>query len=195
VDKQAKIELLKKSAFAFDLDLTLDEIEWTRILGPNGLGDRLLHEMIATGADFFVLEVVDHQYNAAGEVLCFTVEGSEHQCRLDYDQPFVADLQTAVRQVLDGVNGALRRQTIPFRYICVRDSCTGAGCTYRLMVLPTPWLGELEAELNIVCGVSPEDYEVRRSSLSADVPVAKLANVDMSERGRQNLGGGSLEAR
>jgi hypothetical protein len=189
VDKHAKIELLRHNSFVFEADLTLDEMEWTRILGPSGLGDRLLREMVGMGADFFEVSDPDHQYNHNGEVLFLKLEGADHEFRLDYDQPFVASLQEAVRQVLDGVNAALRRQMVAFRYICVRDTCTGAGCTYRLMLMPTPWLRELEDKLNVVAGVSVEDYEAQRPFSPIDFP-----QVDLPESGRRDLGG-PMEAR
>jgi hypothetical protein len=181
VDKHAKIELLKDNSFAFDVNLTLDEIEWTRVLGPNGLGNELLHKMVEMGSDLFDLGGADHMHNGDAEVFCFTLDGRDYQLRLAYEQPFIANLQTAVRQILDGINGALRRQAVGFRFICVRDSCTGAGCTYRLMVLPTPWLRELEDELNIVSGLSLEDYEAQRSFHTPPH--------------RPDFGGGPLEAR
>ncbi len=176
MDKQAKIELLQQNSFAFEVDLTLDEIEWTRILGPNGLGNRLLHQMRELGADLFHLGNLEHASNGTGEVFSFDAGDGHYEFRLDYEQSFTANLQSAVRQVLDGVNRALRRQTVPYRFVCVRETCTGAGCTYRLMLLPTAWLRELEDELNIVAGVRLEDYE-------------------MPPFGRPTAGGDFLEAR
>lgn len=161
LDKQAKIERLKQNSFAFDVDFTLDEMEWTRILGSNGLGNQLLQQMCQLGADLFDVDNLDHLTNGTGEVFSFEIEGSHYELRLDYQQPFTASLQSGVRQVLDAVNRALRRQTVSYRFICVRDTCTGAGCTYRLMLLPTAWLREVEDSLNIVAGVRLEDYEVQ----------------------------------
>ncbi|QDG51586.1 hypothetical protein FIV42_12765 [Persicimonas caeni] len=161
MDTQAKIELLKQDSFAFDVDLTLNELDWTRVLGPNGLGRQLLQKMATLGAESFQFGEIDHVENGTCEIFSFEVEGSRFELRLDYEQPITATLQTAVRQVLDGVNRALRRQTVPYRFVCVRDTCTGAGCTYRLMQLPTQWLREMEDALNIVAGLSLEDYEMQ----------------------------------
>lgn len=161
VDQQAKIELLKQNSVAVDVDLTLDELEWTRILGQHGMGHQLLQYMCQLGSDLFDIGNLDLLVNGTGEVFSFEIDGCHYELRLDYEQPFTASLQTAVRQVLDGVNRALRRQTLPYRFVCVRDICTGAGCTYRLMLMPTSWLLEVEDAFNIVAGLRLEDYEVQ----------------------------------
>lgn len=177
MDKSEKIEVLKQSSFAFEVGLTLDEIEWTRILGPAGLGNQLLEQMVELGRDFFEISDPEHVQNGRGDILSFRIEGARCELRLDYEQPFTANLQSALRQVLDGVNRGLRRQSVSFRFVCVRDTCTGAGCTYRLMLLPTAWIRDLAEDLNIVAGLRLEDYELQPPF------------------GRPDIGGDYLEAR
>lgn len=161
MDDQAKIEQLQRNSFAFDVNLTLDEIEWTRILGPHGLGNTLLHQMVALGGGFFQIAHPQHGRTGTADVFCFDLQGSECQFRLDYEQPFTATLQSAVHQVVDAVNRSLRRAQISYRYMVARDSCTGAGCTYRLMLVPTSWLARVDDALNIIAGVALEDYELQ----------------------------------
>lgn len=177
MDTTEKIEVLQQNSFAFEVSLTLDEIEWTRILGPTGLGNTLLSQMVELGRDFFELSDPDYVQNGRGDILSFRIGGTFCELRLDYEQPFTANLQSAVREVLDGVNRALRHQSVPFRFVCVRDSCTGAGCSYRLMLLPTAWIRDVSDSLNIVAGLRLEDYELQ--------PPFR----------RPELGGGFLEAR
>ena len=62
-----------------------------------------------------------------------------------------------MRTVLDGVNRSLRRAHKPWRYVVIRQ---GAGHgKYRIVLIPTELLGEINNNLRIVAGVSPEDYE------------------------------------
>ncbi|MFW5968106.1 MAG: hypothetical protein ACOCV2_11340 [Persicimonas sp.] len=159
MDRQAKIAQLELNSFTFEVDLTLDELDWTRLLGPDGFGVELLDEITSLGAPYFDMGGPEHAHNGNGEVLSFTVDGQRHELRLDYDQPFLATLLGGVRDVLDSVNRALRRAALPLRYVCLRESCTGAGCTYRVVLIPPAWLDDLRKEYTLVTGLCPEDYE------------------------------------
>jgi hypothetical protein len=159
VDIQAKLAQLKVNSFVFDVDLTLDEMEWSRILGPNGFGNWLLCQAISLGSDYVDIGSPEHLQNGDADVFSFEVEGRPAQFRLRYDRSFTANLLSGVREVLEGLNRELRRATVPVRFVCMREACTGNGCTYRVMLLPTAWLDEVASELNLVAGVALEDYE------------------------------------
>lgn len=161
MDDREKIEQLRQQSFAFDVNVTLDEIEWTRILGPDGLGRKLLHQMAEIGAGFFRFDQLEHVRNGRAETFGFAVDEVHSQVRLAYEQPLTASLLTAAHRLLDRVNCALRRGQIAYRYILARDAATGAGCTYRLMLVPTTWLREACEVLNVVAGTSLEDYELQ----------------------------------
>ncbi|MFP4600928.1 MAG: hypothetical protein ACLFVJ_21940 [Persicimonas sp.] len=161
MDQDARIEQLKLNSFVFETDLTLDELEWSRIMGANGLGAWMLGQMVELGSHFIDIHNPQHSATADGEVYSFEIDGQRSQFRLKYTQTFTANLLGAVRAVLDGVNSGLRRSMTPVRFVCVKECCSGLGCSYRIMLLPTAWLDEFSDVLNIVAGVSPEDYETQ----------------------------------
>ncbi len=172
MDEKAKIEQLERISFAFEVNLTLDEIEWTRILGPHGLGYTLLQQMVVIGGDFFQIGEPEYTHTTRADVLCFDIAGASCQIRLEYEQPFTANLLSAVRQEVDAVNRTLRRERVNYRFVVARDECTGPGCTYRLMLVPTSWLTRAAEVFNVVAGMSLEDYELQppyqRPDLGAD---------------------------
>jgi hypothetical protein len=172
VDENSRIEESRLQSYGFEVPLTLDETEWTRILGAEGLGCQLLEAMADLAAPHVEFDALDHIQQSSAEVLEFEVAGQHAAVQLDYEQPLTSTLLSAVRHVLDGVNHALKRARIPCRFAVARETCTGHKCNYRLMLAPTAWLGELDAAMNLVAGVTPEDYEMPmyapRASLAPD---------------------------
>lgn len=159
MDIQAKLEQLRLNSFDFEVDLTLEEMEWARVLGQNGMGHWLFLQTVELGSEFFDLGSPQRDENGDGERYRFQLEGHHAEFRLPYSQSFTANLLTGVRSVLDGVNGALRRATVPVRFVAIKESCAGLGCTYRVMLAPAAWLGQMSDAFNVVAGVSLDDYE------------------------------------
>lgn|GEM_PF-6115567 len=143
----------------FELPRTLDETEWSKILGASGMGCKLLHWMQALAAPYFELGVIYSTRKGADERLSFEVNGDPFSIELDYDLELTATLSSAVRQVITGVNQALKRAQLDFRFILERQTSTGNRSCYRLILAPHALLAELGRRLNLVAGITPEDYE------------------------------------
>lgn len=138
---------------------TLDETEWSGILGKTGLGWKLLNWMQQTAAGLFEFGPVYATQEGPDEVLCFEVEGVQSRIELSNNQALTATLLGATRQVINEVNRALKRAQLRFRFTLERLTCAGHQSRYRLILAPRAWLTELGRSMHLVAGISPEDYE------------------------------------
>lgn len=168
---------LRLEVHAFELPRTLDETEWSKILGESGMGWKLLKWMQALAAPHFELGLVYPTGQGVDEVLAFEVNGAAFRIELGYDLGLIATLSSAVRQVIAGVNQALKRAHLDFRFVLERQTSTGNRSCYRLILAPHALLPELGAKLNLVAGITPEDYE---GGVLAPGRAAHLRDLDVS---------------
>lgn len=159
MDHQMSLEDLKENSFALDVDYTVNELEWSKLVGANGLGMQLLQRMAHIGASVFQIDQIRHVENGDCEKLVFCVEDTPVTVRFNYDVPVTTTLLKGLRTLFQGVNGALRRHGVTWRFLLIRERSRKRGCEYRVMLVPTDWLMEVANDLRIVAGVSPEDYE------------------------------------
>src|SRR5699024_10817011 len=108
-----------------------------RILGPAGLGRRLLDAMVELGARHLRMDSPERAQQGSFETLEFRLEGRPITLRLDYEQPLTTTLLSAVRQLVDQVNHALRQDRAPCRFLLAREACAGPTSKYRLLFAPT----------------------------------------------------------
>src|SRR5690554_8120972 len=109
----------------FELARTLDESEWSGILGKTGLGWKLLNWMQALAAPYFELGLIYSTRQGTDEIFSFEVNGDPYTIELDYDPGLIATLSSAVCAVIDGVNLALKRAQLDFRFTLDRQTSTG----------------------------------------------------------------------
>ena len=105
----------------FELARTLDESEWSGILGKTGLGWKLLNWMQALAAPYFELGLIYSTRQGTDEIFSFEVNGDPYTIELDYDPGLIATLSSAVCAVIDGVNLALKRAQLDFRFTLERQ--------------------------------------------------------------------------
>lgn len=144
----------------FDFSWTLEEIEWTRILGPSGFAQALLSAMVELAPPRYALGQLSREQQSSADVFTLQVAGMHTQIRLDYEQPLYATLASATRRVLDPVNQALRRARADRRFVLLREPSSAAASSYRLVMAPTSWLVGLSAQTNSIVGLTPESFEV-----------------------------------
>jgi len=144
---------------SFELPVTLEELEWSGILGKTGLGWKLITWKQSLAAPYFELDPLYVAQKGRDQEISFEVEGVEHQIVLEFSNGLTATLLSAVREVINGANHALKCAQVGCRFVLERELCAGSRSYYRLILAPQQWLAELGRSLNLVAGISPEDYE------------------------------------
>ena len=147
---------------AFDLNRTLEETEWTRILGAQGFGATLLEamrELGELGAPPCQISAAHRVHQSGAEVFRLDVAGIHTQIRLNDEHPLQSTLASAASQVVDAVNQGLRRARATSQFVLMRDACAGHGASYRLVLVPTARLMMPGVLKNPVAGLSPELFE------------------------------------
>lgn len=157
-EQALSIDELREHSFELDVGYTLGEVEWQKMVGPTGLGRCMLDKMSQLGGKLFQIGPVTHRQTQDADLFEFNCEDEHVRIRLDYDVPYTTDLLSGVRTVLNGVNRSLRRAHTPWRFVVVRE---GPGSSkYRVALLPIDQLDAVGDELDVIAGVSPEDYEM-----------------------------------
>ena len=151
------VEHLHDNSFPLELEYTLGELEWQKLVGPSGLGRELLQGMSDLGGDVIQFSSVRHRRSTEADVFEFSVAGEHVRVHLDYDVPYTASLLRGVRALLDDVNRALRRASSPWRYVCVRRQASPGS--YRIALLHSRFLDGLDRDFQVIAGLTPEDYE------------------------------------
>jgi hypothetical protein len=151
---------IKSKPFVLDHHFTVDELEWNRIVGPSGLGTRLLEEMAALSTDVFALGDIERVSLNRGERLEFSIEGTSHQIEFEYDVPGTSTLAQGLRQLFSGVNTALRRSGVDWRYILIRERGAERAFDYQVLLIPRTQVVEHSSDYDIVAGHDLEDYEI-----------------------------------
>lgn len=180
VNNQIEVDDSMLQVHAFELSRTLDETGWSGVLGKTGLGWRLLNWMQTLAAPYFELGPIHSTEVGHAEVLSFELEGLERAIELGYEQPLTATLLMAAREVINGVNQALKCAQMRFRFILERQTSTGNQSRYRLILTPHAWLAVLGRSMNLVAGISPEDYE---RDMLAPGRALRLRDLDFSDPG------------
>lgn len=158
MDEQTlSIDELRDDSFEIDVGYTLGELEWHKMVGPSGLGRKMLEQMSHLGEKRFRIGPVEHRRTQDADFFEFDCEDEHVRIRLDYDVPHTMNLLNGIRTLLDGVNRSLRRARTPWRYVVLRGGA-GSG-KYRVALLNVSQLDAASDNLRIVAGVSPEDFE------------------------------------
>lgn len=156
-EQTLSIDEVRENSFEIDVDYTLGELEWQKMVGPRGLGRKLLELMSHLGESRFRIGPVEHRRTDDADLFQVSLEDEQVRIRLDYDVPYTTNLLSGVRTLLNSVNRSLRRANNPWRYVVIREQ--SAAGKYRIALLPTRWLSAASNDLQVVAGVSPEDYE------------------------------------
>lgn len=156
----------------FEVPATLQELEWTRVLGPRGLGWQLVYAMAELAAPHFVLQPGVRARQCDAEVVEYCLEGVPHQVRFGYEQPLATTLHSVLEQLVDAVNQAARRQHVGWRFVVTQEPSTGRGSIYSLRLVTHDWLIRPGAPERVVLGVSLQDFELPQRSHPAGYPAA-----------------------
>lgn len=154
----------------FEMPATLQELEWTRVLGAQGLGWQWVYTMAELAAPHFVLQPGVRAKQCDAELVEFYLEGVDHQVRFAYEQPLATTLLSALGRLVDAVNQAARRQHVGWRFVVTQEPSTGRCCVYRLNLLTHDELVHHGAPGRVVLGISLEDYELPARTLAAPPP-------------------------
>lgn len=152
----------RRSQFVIDHHYTVDELEWDRIVGSDGLGGRLLEAMAELSSDVFAFCDVRRVSMSRAERFEFRVEGVEQSVRFDYDVSPTSTLLHGLRHLFAEVNGGLRRAGVDWRFVLTRDRDRIRSFDYRLVLVPRAVALERKEDIDVVAGLDLKDFELNR---------------------------------
>lgn len=154
---------LKRKRFVIDHHYTVDELEWNRIVGAEGVGRRLLDAMAELSSGLFNFENVRRIPMSGAERFEFDVDGMAQSVQFEYDVSATSTLLKGLRQLFGEVNTALRRAGIEWRYVLTRTSNgPSRSCEYRLVLAPRTTALDHKADLDVVAGLDLKEFELDR---------------------------------
>lgn len=152
----------KQRRFFIDHHYTADELEWNRIVGPSGIGTRLLREMASLSVGIFNLDDVERIPMSDGERFEFKVADSPHTIHFDYEVSPTSTLLKGLRHLFVEVNSALRRAGVDWRYVLTRENGASRSFDYKLVLAPRSEAVEKLGEYDVVAGIDLKEYELDR---------------------------------
>lgn len=149
----------RRSRFVIDPHYTVDEIEWNRIVGSDGIGRRLLSDMADLSSGLFRFDPIRRVSVGDGERFEFRIEGMEQTVQFEYDVSPTSTLLQGLRHLFAEVNTGLRRAGIEWRFVLTRDRRRTRSFDYGLVLVPRAVALEHKEDIDVVAGLDLKDFE------------------------------------